>query len=459
MEPPLYESASHQLSGVEKYAGGFSRQKRRELQHQFENGLQWLEQQPPAYDNALRAFASCMKTDPLGAVYTYEFLQTLEAGYEKGFYHHRWRQRRRNQKLVKRISALQQNEQWHEILQQAPEALYHNARSETLLLELAFAAQSLDAIQTQWTYLEFALKYFPNSAAVHVQIIHAFYHSGRYDDANDHMFNLLLRTDDSFLRKIVRGLPGIITEQFPGRESIHEITTLQASIKENHKQDRLWLELCAILEDLNLYGRTIETCQQASQALGNPTDWSQRVMDLRLQQAESRLNFHQQLDATDELLDDLQHEVWRVRIEYYQKLTAQHPARPLPAIQLGWCQIGTGNWYEAIKLFNEVRQSQEVSGTDILALLLGLGEAQQAVRRFEEAMETFTQLLDELSNPQSDRETLNEKLGNQIPGLQKKFFFERSCERIKTLATSMNKTRIYEKCRQLIEKSSVSTEN
>ena len=56
-------------------------------------------------------------------------------------------------------------------------------------------------------------------------------------------------------------------------------------------------------------------------------------------------------------------------------------------------------------------------------------------------------------------EALNEKLGNQIPGLQKKSFFERSCERIKTLATSMNETRIYEKCRQLAEKSSVSTEN
>ena len=94
MEPATSESASNQLSSVRNYVGGFSRQKRRELQNQFETGLQWLEQEPPDFDQALRLFARCMKSDPMGAVYTYEFLQTLEAGYQKGLYCHGWRQRR-----------------------------------------------------------------------------------------------------------------------------------------------------------------------------------------------------------------------------------------------------------------------------------------------------------------------------------------------------------------------------
>ena len=459
MEPPTSESASNQFSGVEKYAGGFSRQKRRELQNQFENGLQWLEQNPPAYDNALRIFASCMKTDPMGAVYTYEFLQTLESGYDKGLYRHKWRQRRRNAKLVKRINNLRNNQQWHEILQQAPEALYHNARHEQLLLELAFAAQSIEAIQTQWTYLEFALKYFPNSVDLHVQIIHAFYRSGRYDDANDHMFNLILTGDDSFLQKILRALPSIITKQFPGREVVSEIEALRSSIRENSKQHHSWMKLCELLEDLNLYSQAISSCQQAGLALGNPSLWKQKSLELRLHQAESRHTFHQRLEATDDLLDDLQQEVWRIRIEYYQKISSEHPDRSLPAIQLAWCLVGTGNWYEAIKLFKEIRQSQEISHLDTLALLLGLGEAQQAVRRFDDAMNTFRELLDEISVLELEKETLDKKLSKQIPGFQKQSFFKRSLERIKTLAESMNQRLIFDKCCQLAQKSHVSNNN
>ena len=458
MEPATPEFASHQLSGVEKYATGFSRQQRRELQNQFETGLLWLEQKPPAYDKALKVFAHCMKTDPIAAVYTYEFLQTLDAGYKQGLYRHGWRQRRRNAKLVKRIAELANDQQWHSMLQQAPEALYHNARNERLLRELAFAAQSIDAAETQWTYLEFALKYFPGSADVHVQIIHAFYQSGRFDDANDHMFNLVKTADNSLLRKVLQSLPEIITEQFPGQQTVHEVETIRKTIEQDTNQQQYWLELCELLEGSNLYGQAIDACQQALQILGNSSDWTQRILDLRVQQAESRLSFHTQLGSTDELINDLQHEVWRIRTEYFQKLSAQNPSQLLPAVQLGWCLIGTKNWYEAIKLLEQHRPTQLINTPENLALLLGLAEAQQAVRRFDDALSTFVLLLEALEENELSSQELDQSLEDQIPGLKSQSFYQRSLNRIKTLAKAMNVDGICEKCRQLAEKSAVSTD-
>ena len=458
MEPATSESASHQLSGVEKYAAGFSRQQRRELQNQFETGLQWLEQDPPAYDQALKIFAHCMKTDPMAAVYTYEFLQTLDAGYEQGRYRHGWRQRRRNTKLVKRITELANNQQWHAMLQQAPEALYHNARHERLLRELAFAAQAIDAAETQWTYLEFALKYFPGSAEVHVQIIHAFYQSGRFDDANDHMFKLVKTADNFLLKKVLQSLPGIITQQFPGQEAVYEIEAIRQTLEKNASQQQHWFELCERLEDLNLYGQAIDACHQALQTLGNSPDWTQRILDLRLQQAESRLAFHTQLESSEELIFDLQHEVWRIRTEYFQKLSAQHPSRLLPAVQLGWCLLETKNWYEAIKLFEQYRPAQLINTPENLALLLGLAEAQQAVRRFDDALSTFAVLLESLDSNELQSQDLDRGLEDQIPGLVGQSFYQRSLNRIKTLAEAMNADGICEKCRQLAQKSAVSTD-
>ena len=55
---------------------------------------------------------------------------------------------------------------------------------------------------------------------VHVQIVHAFYQSGRFDDANDHMFHVAKSADNHLLQQILRALPGVITQQFPGRELI-----------------------------------------------------------------------------------------------------------------------------------------------------------------------------------------------------------------------------------------------
>ncbi|MBH56850.1 MAG: hypothetical protein CMJ82_06655 [Planctomycetaceae bacterium] len=459
MEPVTPESASHQLSGVEKYAAGFSRQQRRELQNQFETGLQWLEQNPPAYEQALKCFAHCMKTDPMAAVYTYEFLQTLDTGYEKGHYRHGWRQRRRNAKLVKRIAGLANNQQWDSILQRAPEALYHNARHERLLRELAFAAQAIGAAETQWTYLEFALKYFSGSADVHVQIIHAFYQSGRFDDANDHMFQLVKTANNSLLKKVLQSLPGIITQQFPGQESIHKIEAIRKTIEQNPSKQQHWLELCEVLKDLNLYGQAIDACHQALQTLGNSSDWTQRMLDLRLLQAETRLSFHTQLESSEELILDLQHEVWRIRTEYFQKLSAQHPALLLPAVQLGWCLLGTKNWYEAIKLFEEYRPTQLTNAPENLALLLGLAEAQQAVRRFEDALSIFSVLLEALDSNELQNQELDRCLEDQIPGLEGQSFYERSLNRIKTLAEAMNADQILEKCRRLAQKSTVSTDN
>ena len=281
MEPVTPESASNQQSDVEKYARGFSRQQRSELQNQFETGLQWLEQEPPAYDRALAIFAQCMQADPMGAVYTFEFLQALEQGYELGLYKHGWRQRRRNLKLVSRIEQLCENQQWHEALQQAPDALYHNARHERLLLELAFAAQSIEAVETQWTYLEFALKYFSGSCDVHVQIVHAFYQSGRFDDANDHMFHVAKSADDHLLQQILRALPGVITQQFPGRELISQIDSLRLELEQNPSHETTWERLCQILEELNLYGQAIEAAQLAQQATSNTNSWSQKSLQLR----------------------------------------------------------------------------------------------------------------------------------------------------------------------------------
>lgn len=438
MEPATSESASNQLSSVRNYVGGFSRQKRRELQNQFETGLQWLEQEPPDFDQALRLFASCMKSDPLGAVYTYEFLQTLEAGYQKGLYRHGWRQRRRNAKLVKRITDLGTDEQWHEILNQAPETLYHNARNERLLLELAFAAQAINAAETQWVYLEFALKYFSGSADVHVQIIHAFYQSGRFDDANDHIFNLIKIANNSVLQKVLRALPSVITQQFPAFETVDQVETLRAVAEQANTQDEHWLKLCEMLEDLNLYGQAIDACQQATKLLGNPSEWTQRILRLRLHQAESRLAFHEELKASEELLDQLQLEVWRIRTEYYQKLAAQYPARPLPSAQLGWCLVGTGNWYEAIKIFEDLRKIKTLKNPAKLAVLLGLAESQQAVRRFEDALQTYRLLQSALDSSKDEKENLDAWMRGEIPGFHRQSFIERSLKRIKTLSNSMN---------------------
>lgn len=418
-----------------------------------------------------------MKADPMGAVYTFEFLQTLEEGHRQGHYRHGWRQRRRNVKLVERISELACDEQWHEILQQAPEALYHNARHERLLLELAFAAQALGATETQWTYLEFAWKYFPGSANVHVQIIHAFYRSGSFDDANNHVAELVKTADPRLLQKILSALPEVITEQFPGHEVLDQVEALRNSLKEDGEQPEKWEQLCALLESLNLYGQAMAACQLAMQATGNQSDWNQYLLGLRLQQAEARLAFHQQLGSPDSLLDDLQHAAWRIRTEYYQKQSVRQPQQPLPSIQLGWCLLGTGNWYEAIKWFEQLQQNQELSLEHQSILLLGLGEAQQAVRRFDHALETFSQLLARLSElvenanllrddtdhaKQRNTDTiqkLDQQLGQEIPGFDEQSFCQRSLKRIKTLAEAMNHDLICEKCDQLAEKIGISTDN
>ena len=198
------------------------------------------------------------------------------------------------------------------------------------------------------------------------------------------------------------------------------------------------MKLCEILEDLNLYGQAIDACQQATKLLGNPSEWTQRILDLRLHQAESRLAFHEELKASEELLGQLQHEVWRVRTEYYQTLAAQYPARPLLSIQLGWCLVGTGNWYEAIKVFDQLQQTKAVKNPDKLALLLGLAESQQAVRRFEEALATYSQLQSGIDISKSEKENLDKWMRDEIPGFHRQSFIERSLKRIKTLANSMN---------------------
>lgn len=459
MEPVTPESASNQQSDVEKYARGFSRQQRRELQNQFETGLQWLEQEPPAYDRALGIFAQCMQADPMGAVYTFEFLQALEQGYELGLYKHGWRQRRRNLKLVSRIEQLCENQQWHEALQQAPDALYHNARHERLLLELAFAAQSIEAVETQWTYLEFALKYFSGSCDVHVQIVHAFYQSGRFDDANDHMFHVAKSADDHLLQQILRALPGVITQQFPGRELISQIASLRLELEQNPSHETTWERLCQILEELNLYGQAIEAAQLAQQATSNTNSWSQKSLQLRLQQAESRLHFHLELQAPDSLLDDLQHEVWRIRTEYFLNQAKQFPNQARAEIQLGWCLTGTKNWYEAIRQFERIEADHcAFTIVEEIALQLGLAESQQAIRRFDDALGTFTKLLELLTQCKQPDE-VDEELSAQFPGLENESGMQRSLKRIKTLAASMNQTALSQKCDDLAQKIVVSTDN
>ena len=436
MEPATPESASNQLSDVRKYAGGFSRQQRRELQNEFEAGLHWLEQQPPEYDRALRVFAKCMQADPMGAVYTFEFLQTLEQGYEQGLYKHGWRQRRRNSKQVKRIVELCEAQQWHDALQQAPDTLYHNARNQTLLLELAFAAQALDAIDTQWTYLEFALKYFPSSSDVHIQIVHAYYQAGRYDDANDHIFRLVSEKDDVLLQQILRALPGMITVQFPAHEDVQQILDLREQVLQEDSPPEKWQELCRNLEDLNLYGQAIEACSLAQQATGRANYWSERTLALRLEQAESRLSFHCELQSDAALLEDLQHEVWRIRTEYYQQQTTNFPNQIESQLQLGWCLVGTHNWYEAIKQFNSITLAPENPSVFSICKLLGLGESQQAIRRFDDAWKTY-QELQNLLNECETTATIDQQAAELIPWFSEHSTCERAQKRVQTLAKAM----------------------
>ena len=73
-----------------------------------------------------------------------------------------------------------------------------------------------------------------------------------------------------------------------------------------------------------------------------------------------------------------------------------------------------------------------------LALLLGLAESQQAVRRFEEALATYSQLQSAIDISKSEKENLDKWMRDEIPGFHRQSFIERSLKRIKTLANSMN---------------------
>ena len=75
---------------------------------------------------------------------------------------------------------------------------------------------------------------------------------------------------------------------------------------------------------------------------------------------------------------------------------------------------------------------------DKLALLLGLAESQQAVRRFEDALQTYRQLQSALDCSKVERENLDAWMRDEIPGFHRQSFIERSLKRIKTLSNSMN---------------------
>ena len=459
MEPAPSDSASHLQFSNPNIAAGLPRAQRQELQHLFEQALIWLEHSPPNYQQALAGLALCMKADPLAAVYTFQFLQTIDDAVVAGDLRFNWFQRRNNRKQVKEIERQFQQQNWNTVFEKAPKALYHNPGCVPLLQLLAATCHANEAQDSARTYCQFALQYDPTSIKTHQQIMENYLAAGQFDDAKEHWLNLMTQTATAAvdLPRVRETLPQSLQDNLPSKQLvilIHE-ATLQRT--ESPQNEATWMRLRELYADNQLYSLAMECCQAASQALGNAQIWNHKILELRMQQADSRLEFHTHAQDQTPLTQELTEERLRVRTEFYQAQCTAHPTNSLHQIHLAWCLLETNNPDAALRLFEQIQHTDLTTPWSLITYL-GHGEAQQSLRRFQPALTLFQQAVTEI-NPQM-MTTLSEELnGLDIPTLDGILLPKRILNRARTLARSMNSTKIIQDCESIAKKTGISLDN
>ncbi|MEC7565515.1 MAG: hypothetical protein VX738_07510 [Planctomycetota bacterium] len=456
MEPAPSDSASHLQFSNSNIAAGLPRAQRQELQHLFEQALIWLEHDPPNYQQALTGLALCMKADPVAAVYTFQFLQTIDAAAEAGHLKFNWFQQRRNRKQVKEMERQFQQKNYNAVFEKAPKALYHNPGCVPLLQLLAATCHANDAQDSARTYCQFALQYDPTSTKTHQQILENYLAAGQFDDAKEHWLNLMTQramasVDLSRLRKT---LPQSLQNHLPLKPLVILIQEAIIHQTESPQDEANWMQLRELYADNQLYSLAMECCQSASQALGNAHLWNHRILELRMQQADARLEFHAQNQPA--LIQELMEERLRVRTEFYQAQCTAHPTQSLYQIHLAWCLLETSNPDGALKLFEQIEHTDLPAAWSLITYL-GHGEAQQSLRRFQPALALFQQAVAGIS-PQM-MTTLTEQLKDfDIPILDGILLPKRILNRARTLARAMNSTEIVQNCELISKKTGISLE-
>ena len=462
MEPAPTKSARHPLTNQADYQAGLSRSERQTLQHLFEKALEWLQHSPPNYQQTLAGLAQCMKSDPLAAVYCYEYLQTIEVAIAANHLRFNWFERRKNRRLILEIEQLVKAENWQAVFELAPKAIYHNPQHAQLLTLLATACQTTDAPDCARAYCQFALKYDPSCQTTHRQIIINYLATGQFDDANEHWLQLHARNifTLSQLKQLEQALPVEIQATLPSLELVTEIDHLDKQLSQNPQDEKAWHQLCKLYQHNQLFSRALECCQLANQALGKSAEWEQLSLQLRKQQAESRIGFYERASAASTdfappwLMSELTDELVRVRTEYYQSRCTTFPNEKDNSVRLAWCLSEAGNSYEALKVFNNIDLSQLSPRWSVITLL-GQGETAQRLRQFDKAMESFTNALNIFeksleSIQQSDPELVD------IPTLQHEHIGLRLLKRSKLLAQAMDLPQITQQCAAIAKKTSLS---
>lgn len=462
MEPAPTKSARHPLTNQADYQAGLSRGERQSLQHLFEKALEWLQHSPPNYQQSLAGLAQCMKSDPQAAVYCYEYLQTIEIAIRANFLHFNWFERRKNRELVLEVEQLVEAENWQAVFELAPKAVYHNPQNAQLLTLLATACLTTDAPDCARAYCQFALKYDPNCQETHIQIIHNYLATGQFDDAKEHW--LQLHTRNTFtrgqLQKLEQALPVEIRATLPALALAKEIDQLDKQLSQEPQNEKAWHQLCKLYQDNQLFSRALESCQLANQAIGKSVEWEQLSLQIRKQQAESRISFYEKARQASTtflapwLMDDLTDELMRVRTEYYQARCTTFPNEKDNFVRLAWCLAEADNSYEALTVFDNIDLSQLTPQWSVIAFL-GQGETQQRLRQFDKAVESFKNALNIFEHSleaiqQSDPELID------IPTLQHEQIGLRLLKRSKRLAQAMDLPQISQQCTAIAKKTSIS---
>jgi len=403
-----------------------------------------------------------MKSDPLAAVYCYEYLQTIEVAIAANHLRFNWFERRKNRRLILEIEQLVKAENWQAVFELAPKAIYHNPQHAQLLTLLATACQTTDAPDCARAYCQFALKYDPSCQTTHRQIIINYLATGQFDDANEHWLQLHARNifTLSQLKQLEQALPVEIQATLPSLELVTEIDHLDKQLSQNPQDEKAWHQLCKLYQHNQLFSRALECCQLANQALGKSAEWEQLSLQLRKQQAESRIGFYERASAASTdfappwLMSELTDELVRVRTEYYQSRCTTFPNEKDNSVRLAWCLSEAGNSYEALKVFNNIDLSQLSPRWSVITLL-GQGEIEQRLRQFDKAMESFTNALNIFeksleSIQQSDPELVD------IPTLQHEHIGLRLLKRSKLLAQAMDLPQITQQCAAIAKKTSLS---
>lgn len=442
MNVPMTDSTSDPVSpahGSSHQQEAVSPALRRRLQVCFEHGSQLAKEKD--YDYAHEILSECVTKDPSNLVYVEAMLSNLQKKFDNNKKGARFKGFGGKGAFKKTV----QRKDWAEVLQMGPEFLKMNPWDVTTLRGLAHACAASHYNEVELRYLKNALDANPKDIEVNRHCAHSLARMGQYDQAIAcwHRIEELTKGDDEAPKKIseltlekTRGSTGIAddAEIAPSEKAAEksrsepvkptpvkaasakpalqpaEPTNPSKPVEQPRIQIRLnprqklekaihdnpididnYVALAELHTTEGRYGEAVKVLTRALAAAGSDLKLHELLENAQIRHSRAQVAIAERQAATTktpeaaELVKRLRSDLNRQELDVFAARNQRHPEDTGVQHELGIRLKRAGNYAEAIKYLESVREDPQHK----TAATLELGECLQQLRKFPQALECY----------------------------------------------------------------------